>query len=265
MAILAQDPAGKPFGLPKRAFLGQGADPKLKADVQGCGEFNPLIMFSAEEVKAFKAADQKERRDEEGAPNRRVTVFLFPGNTKISLKDWPCPRATEGTASCRKRFWSDQLKRRTFGETRRRQPEADDTFACRFYDRIALDGARGRKGLPLGRLVIRAESVGPSPRKRELVVLDPAGKELARAVLNPDAPPNQAPPPPEPGEIRLKSPPPSGHHAVEKQTAGEAEPSASRVDLLALLGAVLRERDRMKPDQVVTEDRKKTGGGAKDG
>jgi hypothetical protein len=48
------------------------------------------------------------------------------------------PRATEGVAGCRKRFWSD-------GDTRRskRLPDKDrnfddtkDTFACRFYQRL---------------------------------------------------------------------------------------------------------------------------------
>lgn len=36
-----------PVPLGKDAFLGRGADPEGKADFQGCGEFNPAMVFSA--------------------------------------------------------------------------------------------------------------------------------------------------------------------------------------------------------------------------
>jgi len=139
MTALSQDPDGKPFGLPKTAFLGKGVDAKGKADFQGCSEFNPLIMFSAVEAKDFQRPERKEARDDEGAPNRRVTVFFFPADTKVTVADWPCPRALEGTAACRKRFWSDHKIRRAFQEDRREHPKDEDTFACRFYDRLAKE------------------------------------------------------------------------------------------------------------------------------
>ncbi|MBC7897294.1 MAG: OmpA family protein [Cytophagaceae bacterium] len=141
MTLLAKDASGAPFGLPKTSFLGKGADAKGKADVQGCGEFNPLLMFSKAEQQALSAANKKTERDKVQEVNRRVTVFFFPADTQVTVSTWPCPRALEGTTDCRKRFWSDHVQRRTFGERRREQPTAEDTFACRFYDRLARETA----------------------------------------------------------------------------------------------------------------------------
>ncbi len=251
MTLLARDPAGKSFGLPKRAFLGKGADAKGRGDFQGCGEFNPLRIFSQAELAAFRDPAAKETRDAEGAINRRVSVFFFPADTKISVPKWPCPRALEGTAACRKRFWSDHAARRRPGERRREEPGDADTFGCRFYDRIAIDAARHGKTSSFGRLVVRAESVLPSVSKRELVVLDPAGKLLGSAVLNPETKPGAPPPPPQPAQIVLKPPFGPGEHRIERRTAGEAEAAPVRMDFQALIGAVLRERDKFSPPEVV--------------
>ncbi|MEO8449454.1 MAG: OmpA family protein [Gemmatimonadota bacterium] len=147
MTAISRDPDDKPFGLPKTAFLGAGADPNGKADFQGCGEFNPLIMFSAAEAAALEADHDK--RNEENAPNRRVTVFLFSPGSKVVASKWPCPRALEGPAGCRLRFWSDAEKRRTFQAARRERTRDGDTFACRFYDRLT----ELNTGLGDGRLV----------------------------------------------------------------------------------------------------------------
>jgi outer membrane protein OmpA-like peptidoglycan-associated protein len=133
---VAVDPQGKSFVLPASAFLGHGRDAGGKADYQGCGEFNPLLMFSAEEAQRFARSDQQAARDAANATNRRVTVVLFAAGTEIPLDKWPCPRATEGATQCRKRFWSDAAARRTFQARHREHPESDDTFACRFYDRL---------------------------------------------------------------------------------------------------------------------------------
>ena len=142
MSALSKGPDGKSFGLPATAFLGKGRDPNGKADFQGCGEFNPLVMFSAAEQKDFQSPSRKDARDTAGEPNRRVVVYFFPSGTVVDPAKWPCPRALEGTAGCRKRFWSDAAQRRAF-QVRRRTVDTDtDTFACRFYDRLANERAR---------------------------------------------------------------------------------------------------------------------------
>ena len=64
-------------------------------------------------------------------------VFLFRPGTKVNPQRWPCPRAKEGVAGCRKRFWSDGEKRRSFQAARREFKDAQDTFACRFYQRLS--------------------------------------------------------------------------------------------------------------------------------
>ena len=259
MGLLAQDPAGKAFGLPKRAFLGKGADAKGKGDFQGCGEFNPLRVLSLAELDDFRRPDQKEARDAAGAINRRVSVFFFPDDTRISVSRWPCPRALEPTAGCRKRFWSDHAARRRSENRARQQPGDPDTFACRFYDRIAIDAARRGKTSSFGRLVVRAESALPSVSKRELVVLDPDGKVLGAAVLNPEAKPGERPPPPTPAVVALKPPFGPGEHRIERRTAGEPEAAPVRLDFQALIGAVLRERDRFSPPEVVAPAKAEPG------
>lgn len=139
LGLLGVDADGKSFGLPKRAFLGGGADDQGKADYQGCGEFNPVVVFSKAEEREFARAEAKAQRDLANAPNRRVTVLLFPPGTQIDRNRWPCPRAGEGPAGCRKRFWSDAVRRRAAGEERRERPVDRTTYACRFYDRLAED------------------------------------------------------------------------------------------------------------------------------
>ncbi len=131
-----RDDAGNPFKMARTDFLGQGADPAGKGDYQGCSEFNPVLMFSQEENERFQQARDHTERNAANAPNRRVTIFLFrpPGGAAGHL---PCPRAKEPIAGCQNRFWSDHRQRRAFREERRLQEQTRDTFACRFYDRIA--------------------------------------------------------------------------------------------------------------------------------
>jgi hypothetical protein len=124
-------------------FLGQGTDTGGKAALQGCSEFNLLKILSKSENKTFS----KSTRDSENLPNRRVVVFLFRPGTIVNPALWPCPRSTEGTAGCRLRFFPDAKQRLAPGDIRREhkepQPNVDDptvaldTFACRFYDRVA--------------------------------------------------------------------------------------------------------------------------------
>lgn len=65
-------------------------------------------------------------------------VLIFRQGSRVDPAKWPCPRVAEGTAGCRKRFWSDGEARRS-----RRLPDKErkyeidrQTFACRFYDRM---------------------------------------------------------------------------------------------------------------------------------
>jgi hypothetical protein len=120
-------------------FLGAGSDSGGKADFQGCSEFNPILLFSKEEQETLSAPGNKEARNAENGPNRRVVIFLFRPGVHVRAEDWPCPRARDGVAACRKRFWSDGEKRRSerLAGERREYEKSRDTFACRFYDRLA--------------------------------------------------------------------------------------------------------------------------------
>lgn len=131
-----------PVALTHKAFLSQGKDPTgHKGDMQGCGEFNPVLVRSARSEREHRArptAASKLARDSENAINRRVMVYLFPPGTKMDPSAWPCPTVDEGVAGCKKRFWSDAERRRTPNENVSRLFEdARDTFTCRFYQRIA--------------------------------------------------------------------------------------------------------------------------------
>jgi hypothetical protein len=159
MKVLCTNEEGKEFELKKEQFLGKGADAKGKADFQGCSEFNPVFLLSKDERDELTKNDQKDERNRLNAPNRRVVLFFFPPKLEIDVQKWPCPRASEGRTGCVKRFWTDhelrrkpkQTERRSYGpfteEPKADDPEADpttgrlegtrDTFACRFYDRLA--------------------------------------------------------------------------------------------------------------------------------
>jgi len=126
-------------------FLARGADAGGKGDYQGCGEFNPLLIFSQDKQTRFDQGKQQNdpaiigERNDANAVNRRVLVLMFQKNSRVDPTKWPCPRATEGVGGCLKRFFSDGQKRRST-----RLPADDrkfnlthDTFACRFYQRIS--------------------------------------------------------------------------------------------------------------------------------
>lgn len=136
MDALCVDEKGETFVVPKESFLGEGKDAGGKADYQGCSEFNPLLLFSKEQDAAFKADKDKTPRDLANAPNRRVLVLLFRAGAKIDVTKWPCPRASENTAGCRKRFWSDADKRAQLTDEERQHIKTRDTFRCRFYQRM---------------------------------------------------------------------------------------------------------------------------------
>jgi hypothetical protein len=122
----------------KSDFLGQGADAGGKGDYQGCSEFNPVLIFSTQRNNEFEKNEDKTTRNDANGINRRVIVLLFQKGSKVTTTSWPCPRATEGVAGCRARFWSDGDKRRTsrLPEKDRKFDDTKDTFACRFYQRL---------------------------------------------------------------------------------------------------------------------------------
>ncbi len=158
------------FKLEPADFLAAGADPGGKGDFQGCGEFNPVFLQSENDIARFERlstsssekAAAKTARDAANEPDRRVLIFLFRAGIRINPQAWPCPRVKEGVAGCKARFWSDGEQRRgkrladkprKFGETR-------DTFACRFYHRLAITSPC-EGGAPLW--VIRLLEDGPEP------------------------------------------------------------------------------------------------------
>jgi hypothetical protein len=130
-------PGGAAFQLAKADFLARGADKSGKGDLQGCSEFNPVLVFSKAEDATYQKAADKTARDLDNAPNRRVVASLFKPGTKVDPGKWPCPTITEPTEGCRARFWSDGNARRAPQAARRRFDDTHDTFACRFYHRIA--------------------------------------------------------------------------------------------------------------------------------
>lgn len=123
----------------KQDFLGAGADKDGRGDYSGCGEFNPILVVSRAEKEKFDRSVDKSERNEVNSPNRRVLIFLFEAGTTIAVDRWPCPKPADGIAACKKRFYSDGDKRRRNGESRREYRVSQDTFACRFYDRLARE------------------------------------------------------------------------------------------------------------------------------
>jgi hypothetical protein len=137
--------------LEDKDFLGEG-----KAAYQGCSEFNPLRMFSADQNKELSKKENHEERNEENQPNRRVVAYIWRIDKKNAPKQWPCPKAPD-IAGCEKRFWSPNIskKRRAFQQkgrewdysgkggtstpfdSRWNYEKTRDTFVCRFYERIA--------------------------------------------------------------------------------------------------------------------------------
>ncbi|MEZ4297444.1 MAG: OmpA family protein [Polyangiaceae bacterium] len=138
MDAVCVDAEGTPFSVPRSQFLGRGTDEGGKADYQGCGELNPVLLFSKSELSAFAAAPDKAERNRQNAPNRRAVVYLFRPGARVDPAVFPCPRATEGPADCQKRLWSDAANRRKTTEVRREAHSGGETFACRFYERLAV-------------------------------------------------------------------------------------------------------------------------------
>jgi len=138
MDLLCVDDNEKPFKVDKvEGFLGRHQDPQGKADFQGCGELNPVLVFSKNRNAEFESDEDKAPRNAANASNRRVMALLFRPGSRVTPSRWPCPRAKEGLAGCLKRLWSDGEKRRStrLPDKDRKFKDNQDTFACRFYQR----------------------------------------------------------------------------------------------------------------------------------
>jgi outer membrane protein OmpA-like peptidoglycan-associated protein len=134
------DAADDTLALTQDDFLGGDGDPSGKVSFQGCGKFNPVLVFSKKETEALDGKPHLHAyRDQENAVNRRVTVFLFEKGSRATAKDWPCPRASEAASRCTRRFWNGGDARRKPGDLRRSYEDTGDTMACRFYERFVLE------------------------------------------------------------------------------------------------------------------------------
>ncbi len=146
MDALCTDGAGKPFTYTPKDFLGGGSDADGKAAYQGCGELNPVLVPSKRRLEILNRPENRGERDKANRVNRRVVIYLFPANTRFRTEKWPCPRATEGDAGCRKMLWKNADERRNATVRGREHALLQATFACRFYDGLArfspCEGAR---------------------------------------------------------------------------------------------------------------------------
>jgi len=156
----------------KPDFLGRGADAQGKGDYQGCGEFNPALVFSQEESEEFSQAENRAERDRQNSTNRRVVVFFFRPGTSVAAEKWPCPRINESIEGCRKRLWSNGDSRRSPAAQRREYGQTGDTFACRFYDRLAYNSPCEGVEPRLVELIVPLErDIDGNPFQRDLVRL----------------------------------------------------------------------------------------------
>lgn len=115
-------------------FLGDPKDPKHQWACSGCGEFNPLLVFSKAEDGQFRNSGDKSARNAKNSVNRRATVFLFPSTAKGTGKvEFPCPDRDSGSSKCRTQFYEDGDRRRNPTEAERTWEKDKDTFACKFY------------------------------------------------------------------------------------------------------------------------------------
>lgn len=136
MDVVCIDDDARPFSLTRGDFLARGFGKDGKGDVQGCGEFNPVLLFSkAEKARLDQAANHQERNGK-NRPNRRVMILLFKAGSQVDPSRWPCPTVKEGVAGCKARFFSDGEKRRANTAGEREFSKTKDTFACRFYQRL---------------------------------------------------------------------------------------------------------------------------------
>ena len=106
--------------------------------------------------------------------------------TKGQPRSWPCPRASEGVAACKKRFFPDAETRRGPQSSRREFEDTGDTFACRFYQ-VLSDNSPCERVKPLPTPVL--DGVNPAiffpPPEEEPVAAAPSGSALVGTTAAP--------------------------------------------------------------------------------
>ena len=171
MDLICTDDDKKDFRLTPDDFLARGKGKDGKGDFQGCGEFNPILLFSKAEKEELDKPEQHQQRNEKNRANRRVMILLFREGSEIDPNKWPCPTVKEGVAGCKARFFSNGEKLRSNQDKERRFQETKDTFACRFYHRLLVASPCERV---LASFVIRLfDPVGePLPGAPFLIITD---------------------------------------------------------------------------------------------
>jgi outer membrane protein OmpA-like peptidoglycan-associated protein len=147
MDVLCVDDSGAPFRYRPEDFLSRGGGAGGKMDYQGCGEFNPVRVFSEADAKEYEKPARKAERNAQNASNRRVVIYMFDAALGLTAEQWPCPTVKEGGAGCRAQFWPDGDARRSPRGPQREHLSGGRTFGCSFYDRLArgspCEGVRG--------------------------------------------------------------------------------------------------------------------------
>jgi len=139
MEYLCTGEDGSVLRLEPTDFLGRGADAGGRMAYQGCGEMNPVMRFSQSEEAEYAAWSKRDERNEKNRVNRRLVVYLFDPAAAWPHEAWPCPPASEGTAACTSRFFSDHGPRAQPGPSTRHFDGDADTFRCRFYHRLSFN------------------------------------------------------------------------------------------------------------------------------
>lgn len=147
MDALCASPSGEAPRYDGVDFVDGGADAERRGAVQGCSDFNPVIVMSSAQLAELSKPARKEERDAFNLSNRRVVVYLFAADALPALSTWPCPPASGPADGCRSAFWSDGEARRSPAGLGREHRRGGRTFACKFYDTFGrlspCEAARG--------------------------------------------------------------------------------------------------------------------------
>ena len=175
MDAICLDDQGKPFLVDAaEGFLARHDSAIGKGDFQGCSAFNPVLVFSRSRNDVFEQDSDKSKRNAANAPNRRVMALLFRPGSRALPEKWPCPASREGVAACVKRLFSNGEDRRgkRLETEDRKFSETEDTFACRFYQRMVAHSPCEREPelVPLKLRLINTEHLPLQQSKYKLEV-----------------------------------------------------------------------------------------------
>ncbi len=119
------------------------ASPTWKGLAQSCSDLNPLrvlpegALVTDLEAPALLHATSL---------NRRVHVYLFPQWMTLDANRWPCPHVGGSRQACVPRLFLNEAHRAAPIRVQRRHAQGDETFRCRFYDRITGSSPVEREG-----------------------------------------------------------------------------------------------------------------------